>query len=335
MEETLYLIAEQTAGQIQAVTYELVSFARKLRQREGGALTIAVLLPGREVKESAAELARITGLPVIAVEGEDLEPYNAEAHTAALLHVMEKRRPRYVCLAHTSRGGDLAPALAVRLDGACITAVEELAEGDDGTVFVRAAFRGKFTLGIAPERFPAVVTVLPGAFARSTGSSDTEPARTAAGTVEVVSLQTDPRRTKTIGVLAAEGESVNLAEADVIVSAGNGIGAEENLALVRRLAGIFPKSAVGGSRIVCDQGWLPYAHQVGVTGKTVSPKLYIACGISGAIQHLSGMRGSQCIVAVNTDPGAAIFQVADYGVVEDVTAFIPVVLATWEEEFSG
>jgi electron transfer flavoprotein alpha subunit len=112
----------------------------------------------------------------------------------------------------------------------------------------------------------------------------------------------------------------------VVVAAGKGIGREENLALIRRLAAIFPKGAVGASRLVCDAGWLPYPHQVGVTGKTVAPKLYLACGISGTIQHVTGMRGSRCIVAINTDPRAAIFQVAHYGIVEDLTTFIPLLL---------
>jgi electron transfer flavoprotein alpha subunit len=330
MEGLLYIIAEQVEGKTQAVTYELVSFARELQKREAAPPEISVLLPGRDVRDAADGLARATGLPVTAVTGENLEPYNAESHKSALMQILAERKPRYICLAHTSRGSELAPALAVATGGACITAVESLEEGGDAPLFVRTAFRGKFTLQFAPQRFPAVVTVLPGSFARSG-----ETAHTAAGSVTVVSVRSGAQRTKPLGVIDAPGESVNLAEADVIVSAGNGIGAEENLALVTRLAGIFPRSAVGGSRIVCDQGWLPYAHQVGVTGKTVSPKLYVACGISGAIQHLSGMRGSQCIVAVNKDPRAAIFQVADYGVVDDLTAFIPAVLATWEEEFSG
>jgi electron transfer flavoprotein alpha subunit len=127
-------------------------------------------------------------------------------------------------------------------------------------------------------------------------------------------------------MIPAEERDLDLSIADVIVSAGRGIGNEENLALIRQLAGLFSKSAIGCSRTVCDRGWLGYQHQIGLTGKTVSPKLYIACGISGAIQHVTGMSGSKYVVAVNKDPGAAIFQVADVGIVEDLTIFIPLVI---------
>ena len=126
-------------------------------------------------------------------------------------------------------------------------------------------------------------------------------------------------------------DTAGISEADVIVAAGQGFGEEENLELARQLAAVFPKSAIAGSRIVCDLGWLGYGCQVGVTGATVSPRLYIACGISGAVQHVTGMRGSGFIVAINKDPAAAIFQMADVCVVEDLITFIPILLETYQK----
>ena len=134
-----------------------------------------------------------------------------------------------------------------------------------------------------------------------------------------------------MGVKQAAMATKGITEANVVVAAGQGIGDQDNLELVNQLAAIFAKSAIAGSRIVCDLGWLEYGCQVGVTGATVSPQLYLACGISGAIQHISGMRGSDFIVAINKDPAAAIFQVADICVVEDLKSFIPVLIETYQE----
>ena len=139
-------------------------------------------------------------------------------------------------------------------------------------------------------------------------------------------------KTRSLGIKQAEADTSGISEADVLISAGMGIGDEENLEFIYALADLFPKSAVAGSRIVCDQGWLEYKCQVGVTGATVSPGLYIACGISGAVQHVSGMRGSGFIVAINTDPAAAIFHTADVCIVEDLKTFIPAFMEEYESE---
>jgi electron transfer flavoprotein alpha subunit len=136
---------------------------------------------------------------------------------------------------------------------------------------------------------------------------------------------------KPLGIRESAEENVRLEESDVIVSAGRGIGTRENLELVRSVARLFPDSAVGASRTICDLKWLPFAHQVGVTGKTVSPKLYLACGISGAQQHIAGMKGSQMIVAINKDPQAAIFSISDYIIVEDLTTFLPLLIRKYDE----
>ncbi len=153
-----------------------------------------------------------------------------------------------------------------------------------------------------------------------------------AGSVNIQSMASQALRTRSLGLKQAEADTSGISEADVLISAGMGIGDEENLEFIYALAELFPKSAVAGSRIVCDLGWLEYKCQVGVTGATVSPELYIACGISGAVQHVSGMRGSGFIVAINTDPTAAIFHTADVCIVEDLKTFIPAFIEEYENE---
>ena len=156
-------------------------------------------------------------------------------------------------------------------------------------------------------------------------------ARSAKGDVTLLAISAKTRLSRSLGVKQADSDTAGIGEANVIVAAGKGIGENENLEMINQLAALFTKSAVAGSRIVCDMGWLGYQCQVGVTGTTVSPKLYIACGISGAVQHVMGMQSSEFIVAINKDPSAAIFQVADICIVEDLTAFIPEFIRTFNE----
>ena len=320
------VVAECIEDRVLPVTYELIAFARMLQSAEP--LDIEVIVPGSNLEKAAHDLAAATGIRVTAIEGNHLATYNAETYKSALVPVMSAKKPRYVCFPHTARGCDLAPALAIRLNASCITAVEGLHRVNDALTFVRAIFKGKFAQEISTEVFPAVITVLPGSF-----PGDTSDAPCTSGFVEIIATEAAPRKTRSLGPITTGEADLNLAEADIIVSAGKGIGAEENLEIIHALAALFSKSAVGGSRIVCDLGWLGYQHQVGVTGKTVAPKLYIACGISGAIQHISGMRASQCVVAINRDPQAPIFQVADYCIVEDLTTFIPLFIETCKSGF--
>jgi electron transfer flavoprotein alpha subunit len=338
MNDEIIVIAELSDSRVLPVTYELTALARAIAGDDSNA--VYILAPGRDVQAVARDLAHETGMDVIALEGEGLEPYNVETWMAALAPWLAARKPRYIFVPHTSRGCDFAPGLAVRLGAACITAVESFRRQDGVTSFTRSVFNGKIRMHVAPLTDVTVLSVLPGAFNaahESQGRPDsspligiqydglTKPCRST-GHVEVLEIQSRPEKIRTLGVIPAAVQDLDLALADVIVSAGRGIGAEENLELIRRMAGLFPKSAVGCSRAVCDRGWLDYKHQIGLTGRTVAPKLYIACGISGAVQHIAGMRGARVIVAINKDPRAAIFQVADVGIVEDLITFIPRVM---------
>lgn len=320
----IVIIAECEGGRIILGIGEVIRFARLLAGGSDQASTVVIIL-GHDVRQAAGILAENTGLPVVCMESDALDPYCAEAFHQALIPVISSLAPRYVCLAHTAIGSDYAPGLAVGLNAACITAITKISGEDSERVFQRAAFKGQWCMTVAPIQRCAVLTIQPGAFPASGEGS------AAKGSVTITRPDITLRWSKTGEVTPSSEASRDLGEAEVIVGAGRGIGAEENIALMRKLAGLFQKSAIGGSRTICDLGWLPYNLQIGITGKTVSPQLYIACGISGSIQHVSGIVGSRYIAAINRDPQAPIFQVADWGIVEDLTTFIPLILECYEK----
>jgi electron transfer flavoprotein alpha subunit len=234
--------------------------------------------------------------------------------------------PALILVGQSTQGMDFAPGLAVRLKAGCITGVDGICQRDGETCFSHSVYSAKIVLDLAPSAKTTVLTVQPGAFKpREEGRAP------APGQLELRTWSVGPGRSRSLGYKTARQEDAGLAEADVIVAAGRGIGEQKNLALIERLAALFPRSAVAGSRPLCDHEWLEYKRQVGLTGATVSPKLYIACGISGAIQHTVGMQGSGFIVAISTDPNAAIFNIADVCIVEDLTGFIPAFFAEYEE----
>ena len=234
-----------------------------------------------------------------------------------LADLLADLHPSFVCIAHTAQGSDYAPALAVKLDAACITGVGEIIEHQGDICFARPLYSGKIIARLKPMSQTSILTIQPGIFKADGNTANRS------GNVTMKSLSAQNRRSRSLGIKQADADTAGIGEAKVIVAAGRGIGEKENLEIIHQLAALFSKSAVAGSRIVCDIGWLEYQRQVGVTGTTVSPQLYIACGISGAIQHVMGMRNSEFIVAINKDPSAAIFQTADICIVEDLTAFIP------------
>jgi electron transfer flavoprotein alpha subunit len=233
-------------------------------------------------------------------------------------------RPNVIALLHTTRSQDYAATLAVRLDAACVSGVQGLVMQDGGPVFQRAVLGGKWMAGVQADDRPVVLTVLPGYFKFESDASKLE-------VVETQRPSLPATRTRLIEIKESAAEAA-LTQATTVVAAGRGIGSEDNLDLISRLANLFPKSAVAGSRIVCDAGWLPYHRQVGVTGATVAPELYLACGISGAFQHLAGMSGSRFVVAINSDPHAAIFNAADVGVVADLNTFLSLLIEAIEKE---
>ena len=320
MDKHILIIAETGATEALPVTYELVTLAAAIDPNH-----IEIVLLGTDCTEAARKIAVRTGLPVTAVATR--AEYTPELWKDILSPIIPGRNPDLIIVAHTACGQDFAPGLAARLGAPCITAVESFSRSDDTLTFTRALLNGKALMDIIPDASPCVLTILPGAFEAHTVKPS------APGPIE--NLQSDAKPCKIVpsGMTQPEGEdAIPLNEAEVVVSAGRGIGRPENLELIERLAARFNRSAVGGSRPLCDLGWLPYRQQVGLTGKTVSPKLYVACGISGSPQHVAGMKDSQLIIAINKDPHAAIFQVSDYGVVADLMEFIPILLEQLENQ---
>jgi electron transfer flavoprotein alpha subunit len=323
----IVVVAEITNSQIQPVTFETVAFAEKLRNSTPSN-QIQVLLLADEVDNPARELAEQTGLDITAIHIPEMSGYNGELYLKALTQVLSAMHPAFVCIAHTSQGQDYAPALAIKLDAACLTGITDCRNCAGDISFAKPIYGGKIIAHLKPASPTTVVTVQPGCFRAGKKSRAPE------GKVTVLSTSVKKRQTRSMGIKQTDTDMATIGEADVIVAAGRGIGAQENLDIIHQLAAVFSKSAVAGSRIVCDMGWLGYQCQVGVTGTTVTPKLYIACGISGAVQHVMGMQGSEFIVAINKDPTAAIFQTADVCIVEDLATFIPAFIRAYQESMS-
>lgn len=314
----IWVLAEHADGIVQPVTYEVLAFAVNVADSVDGRIRVVVV--GHPVGPMAEQIARRTGCDVIAVESEAARTYSNEAYRDLIRSLALPTPPRYLFVPHTTTGWDLAPALAVDLGASSLSAVCGFAcEG--GLVFQRRILNGKILQEVRPVKGGhAVVTVAPGT-ASPHGSKGDRP-----GIVQVVQKEAKRTKARVLGTVEPPPSSVRLRDADVIIAAGRGVGDAENLACIRELAGLFKRSAVGASRPLCDMGLLPISCQVGMTGQTVSPKLYIACGISGAVQHTMGMKNADLVVAVNTDRNAPLCREAHYAVVADLHAFVPVLV---------
>ena len=321
--KTVAVVAEHERGRVKPVTGDLVAFARALGRYAGAG--VKVVMVGDEVTGPAGDIAAATGLDVVALNCADARDYNSEIYIRALAELFDDMAPCFVCLPHSSRGLDFGPALAVKLKAGCISGVEDVFPLGDGVGFSRSIYGGKFVSRVRPVSDCTVLSVQPGIFKAGTGKAP------GGGGVTIRSFDGKASAVEALGTRAGAAAPAALTEARVIVAAGRGIGEKEHLESIHRLAALFPKSAVAGSRIVCDLGWLDHRRQVGVTGATVSPELYIACGISGALQHVMAMRGAAFVVSINTDPHAAIFNESDICVVEDLKEFIPLLVAAWED----
>ena len=312
----IMLVTSCRKGRVDPEIYDLIAFGRRLQALGAGPMGVWIL--GEDVNEAAREIAHGTGVPVTGLQDGELANYVNEAFGAMSAREIESVDPTYVCVAHTSRGWEWAPALAARIDAGCICAVDGLVETRGRLCFQRDVYGGKAKGLYTSSATTTVITVQPGAFKFEPAAHSIAP--------NAVTLKNTPctvKRTRYLGLKQGVSDTSRITEAPIIVAVGNGIGDFENMALIHRLAGSLPGAAVAGTRIVCDRGWLGYNGQVGVTGASVSPDLYLACGISGASQHVTGMRGSGFVIAINTDPHAPMFNEADICIVENVIHFIP------------
>lgn len=307
-------------GTAKNVGLELLTPGRSLAEKQGGKLAAVVI--GNNVRE-AVEAANEYGADLIfVVEGEEYACYSTDAYQAALCALVEKYGPCGILIGATGNGRDLAPRVSCRLKTGLTADCTNLdIDPESGNIaWTRPAFGGNLMATIlCPDHRPQIGTVRPGVFKKG---EKTEPK--AEIIREKICVEADQIRVKVLEMIRElDAEKVDLEGAEIIVSGGRGVGGPEGFGVIRRLAEALGGS-VGASRAAVDAGWIAHAHQVGQTGKTVGPRLYIACGISGAIQHVAGMSGSDVIVAVNKDPDAPIFDVADYGVVGDLFEVLPV-----------
>lgn len=311
----IWVGVESVGGELRHVTYEMLSAARGLAARRGEEVEVLVFGSGDPVRfESLAEQGADRVVVVGSVSGVDA---GNSAFGTTLLDLALAHEPSLILLADGSVARNIAPFLAQRLATGLITDVVAIEDGEN-TVFVRESFSGKVIerVGFAPGKQPYVVTVRPKALT----ISDPEPGRIAPVSV-IPCLASDVRQTIK-DVMCSVSDRVDLSEADIVVAGGRGLKGAEGFAELEELADVLG-AAIGASRPAVDEGWIDIQYQIGQTGKTVAPQLYIACGISGSIQHMAGMGASKCIVAINKDPEADIFSVADYGIVADLFEAIP------------
>jgi len=312
------VVAEQESGAVRDATWELIGLAHRLAGEAGGdASGVKALVLGHGVDAAAAELAGRGAAEVIQADVEALAHYTCDGYDRAIEAVVQAESPDLLLFGHTPNGWDVAPLVAAGLGVPLATECSAVAYEGGRPVFTRKAFNGKFVqvVDMGGAR-PAVATMQRGAATAFTG--------TTSGSVRKVDpgIASGGLMSRFVTIRKGESGGVDLSQAPVIVSGGRGLGSAEKFAVVRDLAEALG-GQVGASRPVTDAGWLPHQHQIGSSGVTVSPKLYIAAGISGAIQHIVGMRGSGYIVAINKDGDAPIFSVADVGVVGDLFEILP------------
>ncbi|HEX7796900.1 MAG TPA: electron transfer flavoprotein subunit alpha/FixB family protein [Vicinamibacterales bacterium] len=319
----ILVIAEQRGGKLNRATWEAIAGAQQLAAAQGNE-PLSVVVPGSSVAGLASELAAAAVQEVVTIENPALEPYTPDGYTAALQQAVAQLSPSTVVLPHTYQTRDFAPKLAARLDRSIITDVTAVKRAGNDVAFVRPMFQGKLTADVVAEGpGPHFVTFQIGAFRPDQAARGNAPAtvRPLAVTIDASAIRQKPE-----APFQEARQAVDLSQAERIVSVGRGIKEQSNIPLAQALADALG-AELAASRPICDAGWLPMERQVGSSGQTVAPKLYLALGISGAIQHLVGMKGSSTIVAINKDPDAPIFEVADYGIVGDLFEIVPALTA--------
>ena len=309
--------AETRGGELRKTAYEAVTAARQLADATGGGEVHAIIFGPAGVAAKAAQLGQFGADVIVAVEHDRYANNDPESMSATIAEQAKAGGHRYVVAVASQTGRDVAPRVAAKLDAAFASDVIDAKVNGDALVVRHPGYWGKVIMTLEIAGSPTVVTFRPGAVdaAENPKSARTETAAPAA----------DPSASRVVVTETKQSTRgrPDLAEAPIIVSGGRGLKGPENFKLVEELADAFGNAAVGATRAVTDEGWRPHSDQIGQTGRTVSPHLYVAVGISGAIQHVAGMRTSRTIVAINKDKEAPIFKIADYGIVGDVFEVVP------------
>jgi electron transfer flavoprotein alpha subunit len=310
------VVVEQREGKLNRVSFETLRGAQQLAAEMGWTLEAAVL--GANVTEIANEIAKTKVTKVYALSCAACEHYTPDAYAAALKQFIENKKPTLVLMPHTYQVRDFAPKLTTSLNRTLIS--DAIGYRKDGAklIFVRQMFQGKFAADVSfAGEAPYFATFQAGAFRGDQVETGSAP-------VEAVTLNVDASaiRNKPLEIFKEAKQAVDLTQAEIIVSVGRGIKEQKNIEIVQKLAEALG-AEVAASRPICDSGWLPMDRQVGSSGQTVAPKLYLALGISGAIQHIVGMKGSRTIIAINKDADAPIFEIADIGIVGNLFEIVP------------
>ena len=322
------VFAESRGGELRKVALEAMSAGRQLADATGGELH-AILAGAPGIAERASQLGAHGADVVLIAEHAAFGMYNGEALTALIAARAAGESYRAIVFSASVHGRELAPRVAARVDAGLVADVVAVELQGDVLIARHPINTGKLTATLAISGAPAVVSLRPGMF--------TVTDRRAPGRVETLAAPVDPAASRVVVTALEQGSNarLDLSEAPIIVSGGRGLKAAENFRLLEELAAALGRAAVGCTRAVSDDGWRPHSDQIGQTGRTVSPDLYIALGISGAVQHLAGMRTSRTIVAVNKDREAPIFKVADYGIVGDVLEVVPALTTAVREARKG
>lgn len=321
----ILVVAEQKNGKLNRATLETLVATKQL----SGDMPVKVLVLGGSVGDVPSEFMASQVQEVLIVEDKLLDPYTSEAFVAVLQEVIETEKPSIVALSHTYQTRDFAPMLAARIRSPLITDITALKGTGNSATYMRPMFQGKLVAEVSPQgEKPYLVSFQIGAFRVNETANDSTPAPSRKVNIEInkASISMKPEQP-----FQEAKQAVDLTQAERIVAVGRGIKSEENLGIVENLAKVVG-AQVAASRPICDSGWLPMERQIGSSGQTVGPKLYVALGISGAIQHLVGMKGSRTIVAINKDPDAPIFEVADYGIVGDLFDIVPALVTELEKD---
>ena len=317
----ILVIAEQRDGALNRASWEALAAAQQI----GGKIKVAIL--GVHLDRAAEELATADVDEVLVLDAAALEFYTADGFVRALTSLIEAESPALIVFSHTYQSRDFVPALAGALDRALITDCVRAVRRDDTLVFSRPMFQGKLMADVVPlGPAPHIVTFQSGAVSPDVIVYGNTPAPKR--TVPVI-FESAALRQRPAPAFQEAKQVVDLSQADRIVAGGRGIKSAEHLQLIQRLSAVLG-AEIAASRPICDMGWLPMDRQVGSSGQTVAPSLYFAVGISGAIQHVVGMKGAKTIVAINKDSDAPIFEIADYGVVGDLFDVVPLIISELE-----
>ncbi|HMA65693.1 MAG: FAD-binding protein [Fibrobacterota bacterium] len=325
--KNIAVFVEQREGVINGVSYEMIGEGRKLADQLGEKLY--AIFPGHNMQKQAEELVKYGVDKVFYVNGESLEHFQDDTYCQIVSDFVNKEKPSIVLAGATAVGRSFIPKVAARVYGGLVADCTKLDIDTEKKLLLgtRPAFGGNLMATIiCPHHRPQMATVRHKVMKAALKNDG----RTGEVVIHNVDKVLPFERTKIIDIIKEVESTINITEADIVVSGGRGMGSAEKFAMLRELAEVLG-GAVGASRAAVDSGWIPYSHQVGQTGKTVCPKLYIACGISGSVQHMAGMQSSDFIIAINKDPNADIFQIANLGIVGDLNEIVPSLTKAFRE----